>query len=69
MSFDFSEEFEQDIEDKEFIIWLQNGIDRGWISKPFCFTHEGDSYMTDEEAQEWEDGGDPCSFVTKFLEN
>jgi hypothetical protein len=69
MSFDFSEEFEQDIEDKEFSIWLQNGIDRGWISKPFCYTHEGDPYMTDEEAQEWEDGGDPCSFVTKFLEN
>ena len=69
MSFDFSEEFEQDIEDKEFSIWLQNGIDRGWISKPFCYTHEGDPYMTDEEAQEWEDGGDPCSFVAKFLEN
>jgi hypothetical protein len=69
MTFDFNEEFEQDIEDKEFSIWLQNGIDRGWVSKPFCYTHEGDPYMTDEESQEWEDGGDPCCFVAKFLEN
>ena len=69
MAIDFSEEFDKDIEDKEFSIWLQNGIDRGWISKPFCYTHEGDPYMTEEEAQEWEEGGDPCSFVAKFLEN
>lgn len=68
MSIDFSEEFEQDIEDKEFGIWLRNGIDRGWVSKPFCYTHEGDPYMTEEEAKEWEEGGDPCSFVMKFIE-
>jgi len=68
MSFDFSEEFEQDIEDKEFGIWLRNGINRGWVSKPFCYTHEGDPYMTEEEQKEWEDGGDPCSFVIKFIE-
>jgi hypothetical protein len=53
---------------KEFEIWIQNGIDRGWITEPFCNTHEGDPYMTEEESQEWEDGGDPCMVVFKVIE-
>jgi hypothetical protein len=47
--------------------WLQIGIDKGWISEPFCYTHDGDPYMTEEEQQEWEEGGDPCSPVLKIL--
>jgi hypothetical protein len=62
----FEEEFELDIDDKEFGIWLQNGINRGWITEPFCSTHDGDPYMSEEESQQWEEGGDPCCFVTKF---
>ncbi len=50
----------------EFEIWLENGIERGWVSEPFCNTHEGDPYMTDEEMQEWEEGGDPCQIVLKI---
>lgn len=53
----------------EFEIWLNNGIERGWITKPFCNTHDGDPYMSDEEAQEWEEGGDPCQVVIKIIEN
>jgi hypothetical protein len=68
MSIDFSKEFDQDIDDKEFGIWIENGINRGWISKPFCYTHEGDPYMTEEEEKEWEEGQDPCSFVIKLIE-
>jgi len=56
-------------EDKEFEIWLDNGIERGWITEPFCNTHEGDPYMSEEEAQEWEEGGDPCQVVIKIVEN
>ena len=62
----FEEEFAQDIDDKEFGIWLQNGIERGWITEPFCSTHEGDPYMSEEDAKEWEDGGDPCCVVIKL---
>ena len=51
----------------EFEIWLENGIERGWVTEPFCNTHEGDPYMTEEEEKEWEDGGDPCCHVVKFL--
>ncbi len=47
--------------------WINDGIDNGWISEPFCYTHDGDPYMTEEEEQEWEDGGDPCCPVLKIL--
>ncbi len=53
------------IDAQEFEIWLQNGIERGWVSRPFCNTHEGDPYMTEEEETEWEEGGDPCQVVVK----
>jgi len=56
-------------EDKEFEIWINNGIERGWITEPFCNTHEGDPYMSEEEAQEWEEGGDPCQVVIKIINN
>jgi hypothetical protein len=56
-------------ENKEFEIWLDNGIERGWITEPFCNTHEGDPYMSEEEAQEWEEGGDPCQVVIKITNN
>ena len=59
---DFSQE-----EIKEAIEWLQKGIDNGWVSDGFCFTHDGDPYMTAEEEQEWEEGGDPCCPVIKWL--
>lgn len=48
--------------------WLQIGIDKGWISEPFCNTHDGDPYMTEEEEKEWEEGGDPCLHVVKFIQ-
>jgi hypothetical protein len=54
------------VDAQEFEIWLENGIQRGWISKPFCNTHEGDPYMTQEEEEEWEAGGDPCQVVLKL---
>jgi hypothetical protein len=47
--------------------WLQIGIDKGWVTEPFCYTHDGDPYMTEEEEKEWGEGGDPCSPVLKIL--
>ena len=52
----------------EFEIWLNNGIERGWITEPFCNTHDGDPYMTEEEQEGWESGGDPCQVVIKIKE-
>jgi hypothetical protein len=53
----------------EFEIWLNNGIERGWITEPFCNTHDGDPYMSEEEQEEWESGGDPCQVVFKIKDN
>lgn len=71
-----SEEFDEilkgiqstELDYDEFEIWLNNGIDRGWITEPFCNTHDGDPYMSEEEQEEWESGGDPCQVVFKIKE-
>ena len=55
----------QDIDDAAE--WIRIGVEKGWISDPFCYTHDGDPYMTEEEEKEWEDGGDPCTPVLKLL--
>lgn len=54
-------------EQNRFIEWINIGIDMGWITEPFCNTHDGDPYMTEEEEKEWEEGGDPCQHVVKLL--
>jgi hypothetical protein len=48
--------------------WISYGISKGWVHEPFCNTHDGDPYMTEEEQQEWEDGGDPCMHVLKLVQ-
>jgi hypothetical protein len=56
--------------EKAFWDWFQIGVDNDWVTPPFCETHDGGfEFQTDEERQEWEDGGDPCMTVTrvKFL--
>jgi hypothetical protein len=52
----------------EFSDWLDIGIEQGWVTTPFCMTHEGDPFMSEQEAQDWEDGGDPCCPVIKIIE-
>ena len=57
-----------DLENEDFLefeIWLKNGYDRGWVSDVFCNTHDV-APMSDEEMQEWEEGGDPCSFQVRI---
>jgi hypothetical protein len=56
-------------EKMDFIEWLEYGVEQKWVSDPFCSTHDGDPYMSEEEMQEWEDGGDPCCPVLKILED
>jgi len=44
-----------------FRYWLLFGMRMGWISKPYCMTHDGNyEFMTEEEREEWDAGGDPC---------
>jgi len=58
----------KDEELDEFSIWLNNGVERGWISEVTCATNDGIEPISEEEVQEWEDGGDPCQFVVRILE-
>ena len=71
-----SEEFEEILRDiqnteadfNEFEIWLENGIERGWVTPPYCNTHDGGyEYMGEEEQEEWEAGGDPCCHVVRLM--
>lgn len=39
--------------------WLNYGIANGWISAPFCYTHD-QAPMTEAEAEEFDEGWDPC---------
>jgi len=44
-----------------FNIWLTVGMRAGWVSRPYCMTHEGNyEYMNEEERKEWDEGNDPC---------
>jgi hypothetical protein len=52
----------------DFETWLKYGHENGWISDVFCNTHDGDPYMSEEEQEEWEAGGDPCQVVFKIKE-
>jgi hypothetical protein len=49
--------------------WFRIGIKAGWITESYCMTHEGGyKYMTEEEREEWDDGGDPCQVVVSVLD-
>lgn len=53
---------------KGFGIWLQSGIEKGWVTLPYCNTHDGGyEYMSKEEQEEWEAGGDPCCHVIRLM--
>jgi hypothetical protein len=53
----------------DFFEWRDLGMEKGWISEPFCNTHNGDPFMSEEEEKEWEEGGDPCLVVFKIFED
>ena len=37
-------------DEDEFWIWLNSGIDRGWVSKISCYVHDG-AKLSDEEEE------------------
>lgn len=49
--------------------WLAFGIEEGWVTEPYCNTHDGGyQYMSEEELEEWDQGGDPCCVVIRLME-
>lgn len=43
----------------DFYDWLEIGVKNKWVSEPYCDTHDGGP-LTDKEAQELDEGSDPC---------
>lgn len=54
---------EDDVE--ELIDWLAVGVQNGWISEPFCDTHDMPPRTTEEQAV-WDEGADPCELVIRL---
>ena len=52
----------------DYFDWRDLGISNGWISEPFCDTHDA-KFLTDEEEQAWENGEDPCMMVFRIYED
>jgi hypothetical protein len=46
--------------------WYDLGQKKGYCSEGFCDTHDGHwNVLSDEERDEWEEGGDPCLPVVR----
>ena len=58
---------EEDLRAKAYVNWINKGIEEGFISKPFCYTHDGDPFMTQEEGNAWDEGLDWCTPVVKLI--
>lgn len=52
----------------DFEAWLAYGQQQGYVSDPYCGTHDrGEGYMTPEMVDEFEAGNDPCVDVLQVL--
>lgn len=49
----------------DFDEWVRYGVEQKWVTLPYCDTHDGGP-LTDEEATEFEEGGDPCIVVMRL---
>lgn len=53
----------------DFNDWLALGIEKEWITKPFCNTHEVYPFLSSEQEEEFDKGGDPCVVVIQIKES
>jgi hypothetical protein len=50
----------------EKLAWMAQGVERGWADPAVCSTH--DTWLTEEEAELFWDGADPCITVMRVYE-
>lgn len=50
----------------EFVEWFRHGLERGWVTAPFCVNHDGPPLLEGEDLEErWE--GDECLYCVRLL--
>lgn len=52
----------------DFYEWRDFGVKAGWVDMPVCVTHSWFK-LSDAEDAEFDDGGDPCIFASRYNEN
>lgn len=53
------------MEEMDFVDWVNYGVEQGWCTPIHCDTHEG-PMLTEDEAAEFDEGGDPCYPVVRI---
>jgi hypothetical protein len=48
----------------DFQEWIEHGVANGWISEPVCYHHDM-LPVTDIEAEQLDEGDDPCLNVIR----
>lgn len=50
----------------DFEDWLEYGVANGYITSPYCDTHDGIP-VTPEELDKWDEGDDPCHHSVRLI--
>lgn len=51
----------------DFSTWLSVGIEHGWVSPPYCATHDGPPLTADERDLDEDDFYDFCVHAVRLL--
>lgn len=57
---------QDDLDQRRFNVWLEEGQKHGWITQMYCETHDG-APLTDNENEEFYGGFDPCIFAVRVV--
>lgn len=62
-----SDRFEQLLKDdrEDFEFWFQKGVQRGWISQPFCIEDDAPKLTDIEQRLLWLHGKRPCVIAVR----
>jgi hypothetical protein len=53
-----------DTDQIDYLQWLRTGMERGWVSEPWCHSHD-EPPMTPEEGEAVGEGFDVCVFALR----
>ena len=56
------------LQDTKLHEWIRFGMEKGWIGPPCCYSHDA-LPTTEEEDDEFFEGGDPCINVLRLYDD